>query len=207
MILVHRCFYQTVRRCSYYLFIENLQVLCWSPLFLYKNSGKVVCERNIVSEGFESSPWTCPVQVLHTGETILYDSTETQRLNREIVQRENAELEQTESLSPPSHSLSYSLLFSFSFVLISALYVWFVVLLVTASVSGSFSSCYLLCLSFSSSCLPLYPRLSLSVSSASLSLSFSTDCLRIHSSTLACSVMAVAGVFPGAWAEQPGLSL
>lgn len=96
---------------------------------------------------------------------------------------------------------------SFSCVFISALCVWFVVLLVTASVSRSFSSCYLLCLSFSSSCLPLYPRLSLSVSSPSLSLSFSTDCPRIHSSTLACSLMAVAGVFPGAWAERPGLSL
>lgn len=151
MMLVHRCFYQGVRKCSYYLFIENLQVLCQSMLFHYKNNGKVACVRNIVSEGFEGSQRTCPVQALHTGETILYDSTDTQRLTREIVQRENAELEQTESLSPPSHSLSYSLLFSFSFVFISARYVWFVVLLVTASVSRSFSSCYLLCLSFSGS--------------------------------------------------------
>lgn len=137
--------------------------------------------------------------VLHTGETILYDSTETQRLTWENVGEKT--LEQTESLSPPSHSLSLisSPLFRLICPHLSSVCVIFtVVLLVSAAVSRSFSSRYLLCLSFSGSCLPLYPRLSLSVSARSLSLSFSTDCLRIHSSTLACSLMAVAGVLPGA---------
>lgn len=65
-----------------------------------------------------------------TEETLLYDSTEARGLTWENVRGGNAELEQTESLSPPSHSLSlsYSLLFSFPFVFISALYVWFSVL-------------------------------------------------------------------------------
>ena len=40
----------------------------------------------------------------------------------------------------------------------------------------------------------------------SLLLFFFADCPHIHSSTLACSLMAVAGVLPGAWTERPGLS-
>lgn len=69
-----------------------------------------------------------------------------------------------------------------------------VISLVRASVCHCFLTCYLHCLSFSGSCPPLYPWCFLS----RLPYSFpSTDCLRIHSSTPACPLMAVAGVLPG----------
>lgn len=92
------------------------------------------CGREIISEHFESSPWVLPVWLFYTGKTISYDSLEAQNLTRET----SRELEHNESLSPPSHPLSCSLLVSSSFVFISALYVWFfrVVLLVSASVSS-----------------------------------------------------------------------
>lgn len=91
---------------------------------LQKQREGSVCVRNTVSEGFESSPRTCPVQILHTRETILYDSTETQRLTGENIQRENAELEQTESLSPPSHSLFLSPVSSSQLYVCDLLFSW-----------------------------------------------------------------------------------
>lgn len=48
--------------------------------------------------------------------------------HRGSLEKTSRELEPTQSLSPPSHSLPYLHLHSFSFVFISALYVWFYML-------------------------------------------------------------------------------
>lgn len=178
--------------------------------------GGCVCvrERIIVSAASESSLRTCPVQVQHTEETILYDSTETQSLTRENVQRERKTLNWSRLKAcrlPLTHSLSYSLLFPFfPGVFISALYVWFSLLFswCLLQLLVPFSPSYLHCLSFSASCLPLSSLALLVFASLPPSHSlFLTDFLRIHPSPLACLLMAVAGVLPGAWSERPELSL
>lgn len=105
----------------------------------------------------------------------------------------------------PSHALVFTSLFFLICLHLSSVRVIFCVVLL---VFGSVFLVPFLPLIFSVffSAAPaylFYPWLS----SHSFSLSFSADCPHIHSFMLACSLKAVAGVLPGAWREQPGLSL
>lgn len=172
------------------LFIEKPQL----HILPFLNETTITGKKHI-SEGFERSLLTCPVQV--------YDSMETRRLTWENIRRTGADAKLVTSL-PHSLLLSLSLLFTSLFVLI-CLHLSSVCVIFHVAVSCPFSSTYLLCLSVCSSRPHLfYPWLSLS---GFFSLCFSADCLHIHSFMLACSLMVVAGVLPGACRERPGLRL
>lgn len=98
-------------------------------------------------------------------------------------------MEETGSLTPSLHSLH---IFPSSFV--SVLYVWFLiftVLPVFPSVLLNYSSSHRPSFVLPDSFVPASPSLA-------LSLSFSTDCPHIHLFMLACSLIATAGLLPGA---------
>lgn len=135
--------------------------------------------------------WRLSVDVSWAGTTHRGNSSvglhrERRGLTWGSVRRENAKLEQTEILSPPSHSLVFTPLhFLLCLHLSSGCVIFSVVLLVFASVSRSFSP--VICrLSFSgSSCLPLLSP-ALLVWLLSLPLTLFLHWLPTHSFLYAC---------------------
>lgn len=211
LVHVHRCVffhsYQIIGKYSYYLF------LLWTSreparrgllLFYKKHDRKSDVNIKHCLWGLSKLPvdmsWA-HMETLAWGNYFVWLHRDRDRQRRETFWKKNCRSWETACPSLISDHFRLQLLF-----LCLHPTVWFFAASVSSPSLGFFLlyRCHLsLPLPTSlSSPPPLYP-----LNLLALPLCLFADCLHIHSSTLACPLMAVAGVLPGAWPEQPGLSL